>query len=93
MEGVYELCQSAEGGLLFQAAQGWSTGAFLDLQPRDQARTFSLAPLFDCLKGAANVESQARDAVDLLAGAAGTAQRAQREGHIQYNSAALHATA
>lgn len=69
MEGVYELCRSSGGGLLFQATQQWSTPAFLDLQPREQAQNYSMAPLYTLIKGSVHVESQARDAVDLLAGA------------------------
>jgi hypothetical protein len=69
MEGVFELCQSADGSLLFQVVQGWGQAQLLDLQPRDQAQLYSLAPLMESFKAARHVESQARDAIDVLAGA------------------------
>jgi hypothetical protein len=71
MAGVYELCQGADGSLLFQGVQGRVGGAALDLLPRDQACLYSLPPLFTSLKATKYLESQARDAADLLAGASG----------------------
>lgn len=67
---AYELCQAADGRLLFQPLTSEAQGS-LDLMPRDQAALFSLPPLYASLKEGRHLESQAKEAVDLLTGACG----------------------
>jgi hypothetical protein len=82
MAEFYEICQAADGRLLFQGARG-RDGLHLDLLPRDQRRLYALPPLYATLKSGKHLESQAKDAAELLAGGRAAIPRAVR--------AALHA--
>jgi hypothetical protein len=70
MAAAYELCQAADGSLLFQSIpNSGSEDDVLQLLPRDQARLYSMPPLVSSLKAGTHLESQAQEAVDALAGA------------------------